>query len=115
MQICINEQRIEQVKEPVFLCVLLDEHLAWKQHISQVACKISKSIEVINRARFFLPKPCLKTFYHCLVYLYPIIALWSGDLRTKPIFAVLSPSKNELSELVLNQLSILIQTLFSKT
>ena len=68
MQICINEQRIEQVKETVFLGVVLDEHLSWKPHISQVARKISKSIGVINRARFFLPKPCLKTVYYCLVY-----------------------------------------------
>ena len=62
MQICINEQRIEQVKETVFLGVVVDEHLSWKPHISQVARKISKSIGVINRARFFLPKPCLKLF-----------------------------------------------------
>ena len=53
LQICINEQRIEQVKETVFLGVVLDEHLSWKPHISQVARKISKSIGVINRARFF--------------------------------------------------------------
>ena len=64
MQICINEQRIEQVKETVFLGVVLDEHLSWKPHISQVARKISKSIGVINRARFFLPEPCLKTLYY---------------------------------------------------
>ena len=55
MQICINEQRIEQVKETVFLGVVLDELLSWKPHISQLARKISKSIGVINRARFFLP------------------------------------------------------------
>ena len=33
MQICINEQRIEQVKETVFLGVVLNEHLSWKPHI----------------------------------------------------------------------------------
>ena len=67
MQICINDQRIEQVKETVFLGVVLDEHLSWKPHISQVARKISKSIGIINR---YLPKPCLKTLYYCLVYPY---------------------------------------------
>ena len=49
MQTSVNEQRIEQVKETVFLGVVLDEHLTWKPHISQVAYKISKSIGVINR------------------------------------------------------------------
>ena len=99
---------------PFFLGVVLDEHLTWKPDISQVARKISKSIGVINRARFFLPKPCLRTLYYCLVYPIFIIVSLSGDLRTRPIFAVLSLCKSELSELFLHHLSILIQTLFSK-
>ena len=65
-----RQQKIKQVKETVFLGVVLDEHLTWKPHISQVARKISKSIGVINRARFVLPKPCLKTLCYCLVYPY---------------------------------------------
>ena len=61
MQICIYEQRIEEDKETVFLGVVLKEWLTWNPHISEVACKISKSIGVINRTRFFPLKPCLKT------------------------------------------------------
>ena len=84
MQICINKQRIEQVKETVFLGVVLDEHLSWKPHISQAARKISKSIGVINRARFFLPKPYLKTLYYCLVYpyLHCCIIVWGSRYKT---------------------------------
>ena len=84
MQISVNEQRIEQVKETVFLGVVLDEHLTWKPHISQVAGKISKSIGVISRARFFLPKPCLKTLYYCLVYpyLHYCIIVWGSTDKT---------------------------------
>ena len=33
---------LSQVKETFFLGVVLDEHLSWKPHISQVARKISK-------------------------------------------------------------------------
>ena len=84
MQISVNEQRIEQVKETVFLGVVLDEHLTWKPHTSQVARKISKSIGVLNRARFFLPKPCLKTLYYCLVYTYfhYCIIVWRSSYKT---------------------------------
>ena len=84
MQIYINEQRIEQVKETVFLGVVIDEHLSWIPHISQVARKISKSIGVINRARFFLPKPCLKTLYYCLVYpyLHYCIIVWGSTYKS---------------------------------
>ena len=101
MQIYINEQRIEQVKETVFLGVVIDEHLSWIPHISQVARKISKSIGVINRARLFLPKPCLKTLYYCLVYpyLHYCIIVW-GSIRTKPIFAVLSLCKKQVMRII---------------
>ena len=41
-----KKNKIERVKETVFLRVVLDEHLSWKPHISRVACKISKSVGV---------------------------------------------------------------------
>jgi hypothetical protein len=40
-QIIINNEYIEQVKETVFLAVVLDEELSWKSHISYVARKMS--------------------------------------------------------------------------
>ena len=66
MQIRVNEQKIEQVKETVFVRVVLDEHLTWKPYISQVAHK---------QDFFYLnPKNSLLLFslslssllYHCL-------------------------------------------------
>ena len=79
MQTCINEQRIEQVKETVFLGVVLDEHLSWKPHISRVARKISKSIGVINRARARAKNSLLlfslslsSLLYYCLGIYLPI-------------------------------------------
>ena len=94
----------------------IDEHLSWKPHISQVARKISKSIGAINRARFFLPKPCLKTLYYSLVYpyLHYCIIVWGSTYKTN-LRRLISLQKRVIRrELFLNQLSILIQTLFSK-
>jgi len=84
MQICINEQRIEQVKERVFLGVVLDKHLVWKPRISHVARKISKSVGVINRARLFLPEHYLRTLYYCSVYpyLHYCIIVWGSTYKT---------------------------------
>ena len=84
MQICINEQRIEQVKETVFLSVVLDKHLAWKPRISHAARKISKSLSVSNRARLFLPKDYLRTLYYCSVYpyLHYCIIVWGSTYKT---------------------------------
>ena len=38
----------------------------------------------ISRARFFLPKPCLKTLYYCLVYpyLHYCIIVWGSTYKT---------------------------------
>ncbi len=43
----INGQKIDNVKETIFLSVILDEHMSWKSHISYIASKISKSIGII--------------------------------------------------------------------
>ena len=43
-----------------------------------------KSIGVINRARLFLPKPCAKTLYYCLVYpyLHYCTFVWGSTYKT---------------------------------
>ena len=37
IQLFINNKCIEQVKETVFLGVILDENLSWKSHFSHIA------------------------------------------------------------------------------
>ena len=51
-----DNKEIKRVKETVFLGVTIDEHLTWKSHVALVANKISKSIDIIRRRRFFLTK-----------------------------------------------------------
>ena len=41
IQLLINNQKIYQVKETVFLGVIMDENLNWKSEISHVANKVS--------------------------------------------------------------------------
>ena len=53
-QILINKQQIDQVKETVFLGVIIDENVTWKSEISHVANKVSKSIEMIQKSSFYL-------------------------------------------------------------
>ena len=64
----IDGKQIKQTKDNIFLGVVIDEHLSWKSHISNVANKISKSIGIIYKASFFLPKSSLRTLYYSLVY-----------------------------------------------
>ena len=48
---------IKQVTETKFLGVLIDQHLSWKPHIDFVSKKISKSVEIIAKALFYLLIP----------------------------------------------------------
>ena len=68
LSIKIDKNDIECVKETVFLGVILDEHLSWKPHILNVSRKISKSIGIIYKSSFCLPKTSLRSLYYSLVW-----------------------------------------------
>ena len=67
--ICItfNGTIINRVTSIKFLGVFVDEHLDWKKHISHVSSKISRSIGIMNRLRYVLPKSTLLTLYYSLI------------------------------------------------
>ena len=50
IQLLINDYKLDQVKETVFLEVILDEKLNWKSEISHVAIKVSNSIGIIRKS-----------------------------------------------------------------
>ena len=70
INLVIDGKQIKQVEEYVFLGVVIDEHLSWKSHISNISIKISKSIGIIYKSSFFLSKSCLRTLYYSLVHPY---------------------------------------------
>ena len=82
LSIEIDNNKIDVVKEKVFLGVILDEHLSWKPHIPSVSGKISKSIGIIFKSSFCLPKTSLRCLYYSLVYPYLIycVSVW-GSIR----------------------------------
>ena len=53
-----------------FLGVIIDQHLAWKSHISFVSKKILKTVRIIAKARFYPSSKSLLTLYYSLVYPY---------------------------------------------
>ena len=59
---------IKQVTETKFLGVLIDQHLSWKPRVDFVSKKISKSVGIIAKARFYLSSQTLMTLYYSLVY-----------------------------------------------
>ena len=53
IQLLINGHKLDQVKETVFLGVMLDENLNWKWEISLVANKVSKFVGIIRKSSFY--------------------------------------------------------------
>ena len=83
-QVFINEQPILRVSETMFLGVLLDDNLTWKSHISLTANKLSKSIGIIHKSRFFLSTHSLRTLYNSMIlpYLYYCNLAWAGTYKS---------------------------------
>ena len=60
----IDGSPIEQVKENVFLGVVIDENLTWKPHILNVSRKISKFIGILYKSSFACLQPL---FVFCII------------------------------------------------
>jgi hypothetical protein len=52
------------------LGVYIDEHLTWKDHISCISKKISKSVGILHRSRFNLSSKTKLSLYYTLIYPY---------------------------------------------
>ena len=52
----INDENLKQEAFSKYLGVLIDEKLNWKQHINQLNTKISKSIGILYKLRYLVPK-----------------------------------------------------------
>ena len=84
IQLLTNCHKLDQVKEIVFLGVMLDENLNWKSEISHVANKASKSVGIIRKSSFYLSTKSLRTLYFSLVYPYFFYCnlVWASTYRT---------------------------------
>ena len=69
-QIIIENNVLEQVDNTKFLGVYIDQHLTWKTHVNFIAAKISKSVALLYKAKYYLPSKSLLTLYYALVYPY---------------------------------------------
>ena len=84
----IDGEDIKEVHETMFLGVITDNKLTWKEHISYICGKISRGIGMISRPDTILTK---MVSWHCITHLYIhilCIAIKFGALHFKPIYSV---------------------------
>jgi len=66
----INNKQIECQHSIKFLGIIIDRHLSWKTHIDTVASKISRTIGIISKSKYFISEASLFQLYQSLVYPY---------------------------------------------
>ena len=81
----IYNKSIERKSSTKFLGVMLDEHIAWNDHILAIEKKLPKNIGLLYRARQFLDKESLKTIYFSYIHSYLNYAniAWASTYFTK--------------------------------
>ena len=86
----IGNKFISRVKYIKFLGLLLDEHLSWKYHISQLSKKLSRTCGILLKIRKYLPTEILKCIYNSLFmpFLQYGIVVWGQTFNSyiEPVF-----------------------------
>ena len=82
----INHTEVECVDNFVFLGLVLNKHLSWKDHINRTANKISKVIGIMYKLKHVFPQEALLAIYRSLIlpHLNYCILIW-GNI-TKRLF-----------------------------
>ena len=79
----IGNSQIEQVKEFLFLGVMINENMNWKNHIDYIAKKINSTLGLMIKIKTFVPKICLRFIYLAQIHshLNYGILLWGFELK----------------------------------
>ena len=67
-----------------YLGVYIDQHLSWTDHMHNIEIKLSRSVAVLYRLRYYLRNNALRSVYYSLTYshLQYAIGVWSGAGKT---------------------------------
>ena len=60
-QIIIENNVLEQVDNTTFLGVYIDQYFTWKTHVNFIAAKLSNSVGLLYKAKYYLPSKSLLT------------------------------------------------------
>lgn len=77
---------IEYVKHFNYLGIIIDDKLNWKIHVENIAKKISKTICIMNKLKYYLPITTLKTIYDSLINSYLNYGILCWGLRPNRLF-----------------------------
>ena len=70
LKLKINGVNIQQVSTVKYLGVTFDANLTWKNHIDELCLKLSKTVGVVSKLRYYVNIDVLKILYNSLIYHY---------------------------------------------
>ena len=68
--IVIGQKEMRRVKLVKYLGMIVDDKLAWSQHVDYISSKIRHNIGMLKHIRHFIPKESLLLLYHTLIEPY---------------------------------------------
>ena len=123
LDIRIENNSIEQIREFNFLGLTINETMTWSSHVGKIASKIGRTVGVLHKLKHFLPKDVLKTIYNSLIspHLHFGVLSWGfkssriHKLQKKAVRAITSSKFNAHTEPLFKRLNILkISDIFDK-
>lgn len=85
LNLVLNNTAIQRVSDFDFLGLTINEHLNWTSHINKIANKISRSIGILNRHKYFIPLQSKLHIYNSLILCYINIGILSWGYRCERI------------------------------
>ena len=84
MKISINDIEVKEKCSVKYLGTMIDNKLSWKTHIEYIRTKLSKSIGVISKVKYFVTEKVLINLYHAFVQSHVSYNLinWSGASKS---------------------------------
>ncbi len=79
LKIKIQNIIIKQAQDFIILGLILNENLSWKNHCDKTSNNISKSVGVLNRLKYFIPKDIRIMLYNSMIvsHMNYCILAWS--------------------------------------
>ena len=87
LQLSVDGKVVEQVRCFKFLGVTINDTLTWSDHIDKVCCKVTRSLHLLRRLSWFLPKKLLLLYLKS--YVLPSFdycdIVWSGCTKQQSL------------------------------
>ena len=80
----INDDVFQRVKDTTFFGIYINECFSWKDHISSIGCKLSKSIAILYCVSSVINKENLRSLHSILIlpYLAYCVMVWGHTYGT---------------------------------